>query len=141
MNMKSKCTAWIVLGLVSMIYGCIPPTLEKESVPAPLPASDSSLRCVSKCVTADSPLREFDRQMCLAASSGKDLEYWIDGERETPGCHWHLTHMKCQEDGCIYRCCETETLWHLTWQKNCSLKMSKTMENNSTLRQEYIFSK
>ena len=98
-----------------------------------------SSRCVSEYVTADSPLREFDRQMCLAALSGKDLEYWIDGERETPGCHWHLTHIECQSGGCLYRSSGTEHLWLLSLQGNSDLKMTK-LDKTSTFQQTYVFS-
>lgn len=143
--MKGKCVLWtvvdciIVVGLIPVIHGCIWPTSKKESASSLLHDLDSSTRCVSECVTADSPLREFDRQMCLAASSEKDLEYWIDGERETPGCHWHLTHVECQRGRCLYRCRETEALWFLSQQGNSNLKMTKSGKS-STFQRTYIFS-
>ena len=94
--------------------------------------------CVSECVPNPGPLRDVDRQMTLVPSLGKDLEYWIDGERETPGCHWHLMHIKCQRGGCFYRCRETEALWRLSQQRSLGLKMDKC--GDSTLPQTYIFS-
>ena len=123
MKVKSKYAIWIVVVLVAMILGCVLLLGEK---------------CVSECVPHSEPLQESDRQMSLAASSGKDLEYWIDGERGTAGCHWHLTHIKCERGGCLYRCSETEAIWRLSRQKNSSLKMEKC--GDSTLQQTYIFS-
>ena len=142
MRTKSKYTIWIVVVLVVLILGCTLFTGEntsKDTSPSlPVPKLDRPLKCVSRSVPDSLPLREINRQMGLAASSGKDLEYWIDGERTTPGCHWNLEHVECQKDGCLYRCRETEALWHLSWQKNSNLKMEKL--GSSTLIQTYVFS-
>ena len=131
MRMKCKYATWIVMGLFAIILCGAGPCVS---------LSERKRTC-DECVSSElvaSPLRDLEHEMSLAALSGKDLEYWIDGEKETAGCHWHLTHVECQKDGCLYRCRETEALWHLSKQSNSSLKMEKL--GDSTLPKIYVFS-
>ena len=97
----------------------------------------SGCACVSESVYGKSPLVDSDREMCLASSSGKDLEYWIDGNRLTEGCHWHLEHVKCQMGVCLYRCKETEAFWWLS-KDGGSIKMKKDVKGTN-FPQEYKF--
>ncbi len=101
-----------------------------------IPDSGTS-RCLSERVRDSPPLKDVEREMCLAAPSGSDLEYWIDGERLTPGCDWHLTHLECQLGSCLYRCRETEALWRLSNDGN-AVMMTKVVEG-TTLQQTYRF--
>ena len=94
-------------------------------------------RCVSECVHDKTPFKDAEREMCLASSSGNDLEYWIDGARSTAGCHWHLEHVKCQGNGCLYKCKETEALWQLVGDGK-AITMKKDVKG-TTLPQEYHF--
>ena len=96
-------------------------------------------RCVSEIVRDESMFKDCEREMCLALSFGKDLEYWIDGERSTDGCHWHLEHVKCQSGDCLYKCKETEVLWHLV-RDGKAIKMVKDVKGtSSSLPQEYRY--
>ena len=94
-------------------------------------------RCVSESLRGKSLLKDADREVCIAMSSGNDLEYWIDGERSTAGCHWHLEHIKCQKDECLYRCRETEAFWRLS-KDGKAVKMKKDVKG-ATLPLEYHF--
>ena len=101
-----------------------------------IPGSDTS-RCMSERVRGYVSLKDVEREMCLAASSGSDLEYWIAGERLTPGCDWHLKHLECQLGRCLYRCRETEALWQLS-ADDVAFLMEKVVEG-TTLPQTYRF--
>lgn len=95
--------------------------------------------CVSESVHGKPPLTDVEREMCLSSSSGNDLEYWIEGERSTPGCHWHLEHIKCKSDGCLYKCKETEMLWRIA-KDGQSIIMEKDVKGTgSNLPLEYHF--
>lgn len=96
-------------------------------------------RCVSEIVQEKSMFKDSEREMCLASSLGRDLEYWIDGERSTDGCHWNLEHVTCQGGGCLYNCKETEVLWHLV-RDGKAIKMVKDVKGTSSnLPQEYHY--
>ena len=96
-------------------------------------------RCVSEIMRDKPVLRDVEREMCLTSSSGSDLEYWIDGERSTDGCHWCLEHVKCQRSGCLYKCKETEILWRLA-KDGKTITMEKDVRGtNSNLPQQYHF--
>lgn len=94
-------------------------------------------KCVSGALGAGILLKDSEREMCLAASSGKNLEYWIDGERSTPGCNWHLEHVECRRGSCLYRCRETEALWNLS-RSGKVVEMEK-VDKDTTLPQKYKF--
>ncbi len=96
-------------------------------------------RCVSEIVHERTVLKDNEREMCLAASSGNDLEYWLEGERSTDGCHWHLEHVKCQWSGCLYKCKEIETLWRLSKDGKVITMKKDVKGTNSNLPQEYHF--
>ena len=96
-------------------------------------------RCVSEIMHEKSVLKDSEREMCLASAFEKDLEYWIDGERLTDGCHWHLEHVKCQRGECLYKCKETEVLWHLV-RDGKAIKMVKDVKGTSSnLPQKYRY--
>ena len=95
--------------------------------------------CVSESVHGKPPLTDSEREMCLASSLGKDLEYWIEGERSTAGCHWHLKHVKCQPSGCLYKCQETEMLWRLAKDGKTITMVKDVNGTNSRFPQEYHF--
>ena len=94
-------------------------------------------RCVSESLREKSLLKDAEREVCIALSSGNDLEYWIDGERSTAGCHWHLEHVKCQNGGCLYKCRETEAYWRL-FKDGETIKMKKDVKGTN-LPLEYHF--
>ena len=94
-------------------------------------------KCVSEAIGAGTLLKDSEREMCLAASSGKNLEYWIDGERSTPGSNWHLEHVECRWSTCLYRCRETEALWRLS-SSGKFVEMEKA-DKSATLPQKYRF--
>lgn len=96
-------------------------------------------RCVSEIVRDKPELTDIEQEMCLTASSGNDLEYWIAGERTTDGCHWHLEHVKCQWRGCLYRCKENEILWRLSKDGNAIIMKKDVKGTNSNLPKQYRF--
>ena len=138
MKLNGKQTLCIMMGLSTTVLGCTDFGVLLHPRAVSLVEHDNPSTCVSERVSGSLLLRDFDRQISLTACSEISLEYWIDGERETPGCHWHLRHIECQENGCLYRCQETESLWQLSFLQNARLKMEKC--GYSTLPQTYLFS-
>lgn len=94
-------------------------------------------KCVSYSLSGKAPLKDCENEKCIAVSSGRDIAYWIDGERSTPGCNWHLKHVECQSEGCLYRCVETEALWLLS-RSDTIVEMEKKVKG-TTLPNKYRF--
>ena len=82
-------------------------------------------------------MQEPERGLRLVIQEDKNIWYWLDGEKSTPGCNWHLTHLDCKWDHCLYRCEETEALWMVRLRRD-GLVMEKK-SNTSTLPQCYVF--
>lgn len=128
-----------------LVSGCgtedigVKPPLKDSEREVCFASSSGRIQCVSECVHDKPPLRDVEREMCLASSSGDDLEYWIDGERSTAGCHWHLEHVKCQRIGCLYKCRETEILWRLAKGGKIITMVKDAYGTKSNLPQEYHF--
>ena len=95
--------------------------------------------CVSGMVQGRHTFRDREREMCLAVSTGRDMEYWIDGYKSTPGCRWRLEHVKCERGGCLYKCAETEAWWRLAGDGGTVTMQKDVHRTNSTLPQEYHF--
>ncbi len=97
--------------------------------------------CVAEMIGEHAELTEPERELVLSHATGKNLEYWIKDESDTPGCHWHLEHLSCEKDGCHYKCKETEKKWILSGKKKVdgiAVGMVK-LDPNSTLPQSYTF--
>ena len=115
-------------------YGCA--WMAQGRHPFPRPTAPA---CVSGMVQGRHTFRDREREMCLAASTGKDMEYWIDGYKTTPGCHWRLEHVKCERGSCLYKCVETEVWWRLVGDGGTVTMQKDVRRTNSTLTQEYHF--
>ena len=99
-------------------------------------------KCIAYSLSGKAQLKDYEQEKCMAVSSGRNIAYWIDGERSTPGCNWHLEHVKCEKGFCLYRCRETEALWHLSLfneQGNVRVVMEKDIGNDTTFPQKNIF--
>lgn len=122
----------VVFSLV--LCGCVSNDNQQGSIP---PIHIPGPVCVAEMMGEHSELIEPERELVLCHTTGKNLEYWIKDESDTPGCHWHLEHRSCEKDGCLYRCKETEALWFLSAKKD-GVCMEKRVRG-TTLPQSYMF--
>ncbi len=118
-----------------VLCGCVFDNNHPDPIP-PIQIPEA-LVCVAEMIGEHSELIEPDRELVLSHAMGKNLEYWIKDESDTPGCHWHLEHRSCEKDGCLYRCKETEALWFLSAKKD-GVCMEKKVRG-TTLPLSYMF--
>lgn len=96
-------------------------------------APDSNTNCV---LSLFSGRRLFDKERVLLPSKNGTARYWIEDEEETAGSHWHLVHLKCNDNGCLFRCEENERLWLLSVQTAIVMEDVDTTRNFTS---RYVF--
>lgn len=87
------------------------------------------IACIRNTDLVGCDLFDLNREIHLEISKGVESRYWIEDDSDADESCWHLEHVRCQPNGCLFRCRETAINWLLSIQNipgnNSSILMDK----------------